>query len=207
MSRDVIKRSEFVDLCVLPEAGARSVPGGGTRVRDLVARLDRAEEEARVRAAEAAEAGRREARAELEREFGRALATLQAAAAALESARAREGERALEEIVHLAVAVAGKIVRREIRRDDEYVVRLVRRCLRRIPFPAPVHVRLHPADVAVVTAAKNALLADGASHQLAFESDARVERGSCIVETPDFVVDGRARVQLAAAHEALEGES
>ncbi len=207
MSRNVIKRSEFVELCLLPEPDGSRGSGGGTRVRDLVARLGRAEEDARTRAAEAAEAGRREAKAELLREFGGALATLRAAAAALESARAREGERALEEIVHLAVAVAGKIVRREIRRDDQYVVRLVRRCLRRIPFPAPVHVRLHPADVAAVAAAKSALLADGASHQLAFEADARVERGSCIVETPDFVVDGRARVQLAAAREALEGDS
>lgn len=209
MSRDVIKRHEFADVSLLPEGGGAlpSLVSEGTRLRDLVARLDRAEEEARRRAEEAREEGRRAAHAGFVREFGAALAVLRKAAAALEDARAREGERTAGEIVHLAVAVAGKIVRREIRLDDAYTVRLVRRCLRRIPFPAPVRVRLHPADLAAVTAAKDSLLGEGAAHQLSFEEDGRVERGGCVVETPDFVVDGRPRMQLGAAQEALAGDA
>jgi flagellar assembly protein FliH len=209
LSRNVIKRHEFAHVCLLPEGGGGlpSLASEGTRVRDLVVLLERAEEDARRRVDEARAEGRRAARDEFVREFGEALATLRAAAAALEDARAREGERTLQEIVHLAVAVAGKIVRREVHRDDAYTVRLVRRCLRRIPFPAPVRVRLHVADLAAVTAARDSLLGEGAGHQLSFEEDARVERGGCVVETPDFVVDGRPKVQLGAAQEALAGDA
>jgi flagellar assembly protein FliH len=208
LSRDLIRKSEFLELCLLPEAGSAGTPApGGVRVRQLVERLERAEEDAARRAQEAAERAEREAKARFTREFGAALTALQAAARELESAREREKEVAVEEIVHLAVAVAGKIVDREVRRDDEYVVRLVKRCLRRIPFPAPLRIRLHPEDVAAVSAARDLLAADGSAHRFTFEGDRRVERGSCVVDTPDFVVDGRARVQLATARAALEGDS
>jgi flagellar biosynthesis/type III secretory pathway protein FliH len=202
----VIKRGEFVELCFVPDAAAPDRPAAhsaGVRVRELVERLARAEESARAEAARAAAGAREETRRDLLREFGAALEAVRAATAALEAAREREKEACVEEVVHLAVEVAGKILRREVRRDDEHVNRLVRRCLRRIPFPAPVRVRLHPDDVARVDAAREALGADGTAHRITFEGDRRVERGSCVVETPDFVVDGRARVQLAAARAAL----
>jgi flagellar assembly protein FliH len=177
------------------------------RGRSLAERLERAEQEAARRADEAARRAAAEAEARYSGRFGAAMEALSRAAEELAAAREREKEVAVEEIVHLAVAVAGKIVDREIRRDDDYVVRLVRRCLRRIPFPAPLRVRLNPADLAAVTAARDALAPDESSLKLTFEEDRRVERGSCIVDTPDFVVDGRARVQLAAARSALESES
>ena len=211
MSRNVIKRHEFADVCLLPEGGvAAGLPplgNDGTRVRDLVARLDRAEEDARRRAAAAEEEGRRAARAELAREFDAALAAVRTAAKALDTARREEGERTVSDIVDLAVAVAAKVLRHEIRRDRDYVVQLVRRCLRRIPFPAPVRIRLNPGDAAAVLAAREALGAEEMAHQVTFEEDRRVERGGCIVETPDFVVDGCTRTQIAAAREAMEGDA
>jgi flagellar biosynthesis/type III secretory pathway protein FliH len=204
LSRDLIKRSEFAPLAL---ADAPAGVSARTRLRDLVRSLERAEEDARRRAEEAAARARAEAREEMAREFRASLGALGAAAQALSAAREREKEVALDEIVHLAPAVASKIVRREIRRDDDHVTRLVRRCLRRIPFPAPVRVRLHPDDVARVAAARDALAPDAASLATTLEADRRVERGGCIVETPDFVVDGRARTQLAAAQAAMEGDS
>ncbi|MFN8179527.1 MAG: FliH/SctL family protein [bacterium] len=211
MSRDVIKRAEFVPLDLTAaraeDAEPQRMGSARARLRGLFEALDRAESEASRRAAEAAERARAETRKDLARQVSEALVAVQAAAKALAEARAREKEVAVEEIVHLAVAVAGKIVRREVRRDDDYVVRLVRRCLRRIPMPAPVRVRLHPDDIAAVTAARDALALDDSGHQVALEADRRVERGGCVVETPDFVVDGRARTQLSAARAAMEDDA
>lgn len=211
MSRDLIKSLEFAPLCVAPASTspgtAPHVSSMGSRVRDLAERLHRAEEDAGLLAEAAAARARTEAREELMREVGAALTALHAAAKALGDAREREKEVAVDEIVHLASAVASKILRREVRRDDEHVVRLVRRCLRRIPFPAPVRVRLHPDDVDRVSAAREVLGESAAALSTTLEADRRVERGGCIVETPDFVVDGRARTQLAAAHAAMDRES
>jgi flagellar assembly protein FliH len=210
LSRDVIKRSEFVPLALGDRDAGNEAPArmgsAQTRLRNLFAALDHAEKDATRRAAEAAEQARHETRHELSQQLSQALAAVRSAAQELALARERETEVAADEVVHLAVAVAGKIVRREIRRDDDYVVRLVRRCLRHIPMPAKVLVRLNPEDVAAVAAAREAFALDESSHQVAFEADRRVERGGCVVETPDFVVDGRARVQLAAARSALRDE-
>jgi flagellar assembly protein FliH len=204
LSRDVIKRSEFLPL---DDASPARLGSARARLRGLLDALDRAEADATHRAADAAQRAREAARGEMAVDLSRALAAVHTAAEELAAARAREKEVAVEEIVHLAVAVAGKIVRREIRRDEEYVVRLVRRCLRRIPMPAAVRVRLNPDDIASVTAARDALALDDSAHQVSFEADRRVERGGCVVETPDYVVDGRASTQLTAARAALEDEA
>ena len=210
MSRDVIKRSEFVELYVVPDdgnGGPRTTTTAPPRIKDLVDRLERSEESARRRAQSAAEEAALQARTELVREFGAALEQVHAAANALSAAREREKEVCVDEIVRLATAIAGKIVRREIRTDPELLTALVRRCLRRIPFPAPVRVRLHPDDVARIQSARDALVDGDATAAIVFEEDRRVERGGCVVETPDFVVDGRPRVQLEAARDALRADA
>jgi flagellar assembly protein FliH len=211
LSRDVIKRAEFAPLdgvAISDERGpSRHLGSAQARLRKLFDALDRAEADAARRVEEAAARARQDTRDELAAQLGDALTAVQAARAELVAAREREKDVAVEEIVAIAVAVAAKIVRREIRTDDELVLRLVRRCLRRIPLPSPVRVRLHPEDVQAVAAAREAFALDDAGHQVAFEADRRVERGGCIVETPDFVVDGRALTQLAAAREALEGDA
>jgi flagellar assembly protein FliH len=114
---------------------------------------------------------------------------------------------AQEEIVELAVAVASKVLRREIARDDDFVVRLVRRCVLRIANRARVEVRVNPADLPRVREALAAPAPEGSpAHELVVIEDRRVERGGCVVQTPDFVVDGTVRTQLRAAAETLRGD-
>lgn len=214
MSRDVIKREDFRELfsaAGLPDAPRAASPrysSARVRFHELVERLEQADERERRNVEQATTRAREEARAEARAEYDGAIAAFQAATEALQSAVHREVELASEELIDVATAIASKIVRREVRRDDDYVIRLVRRCLSKILRPTAVRIRVHPGDHERVAAAAASLAGETAvQHQLSFEPDPRVERGGCVVETPDFVVDARRETQLAAAATAVEGAS
>ncbi|MCA9753662.1 MAG: hypothetical protein KC591_15815, partial [Gemmatimonadetes bacterium] len=178
------------------------------RLRELREALREAEAERNRAVAEAVKRTKAETERAFEQRLGAASRALETAGRKLAETAAVEMEIAVVEVLTLATAVAGKIVRREIRQDDEFAQRLVRRCLRRIASRAEVRVRLHPDDVAAIEQAGESLLSDvGIAHVLRFEADRRVERGGCVVETPDFVVDGRPRTQLGLAREAMEAEA
>ena len=141
------------------------------------------------------------------KEWEHSVSTVREAARRLARVVEDEREIARQEIVALAVAVASKILRREIAGDDAFTVRLVRRCLRKIVRAAEVRVNVHPTELERVREALDFSSETGAGeHKLTVVPDRRVESGGCVVETPDFVVDGTLRTQLAAASQALQGE-
>jgi len=218
LSRDVIKHDEFRALFTASPASDAAASGPGeeavskrysskrVRTRELLARLEQAEARERRNVAEAAREAREAALAEARAEHQAVLDAFRASTAALDAAMTREIELATSELIALSTAIASRILRREIRRDDDYVIRLVRRCLGKVLQPSVVRIRLHPDDRDRVAAAAASLTADGdPRHQLAFDADRRVERGGCVVEIPEFVVDARADTQLAAAAAALGG--
>lgn len=214
MSRDVIKKEEFQDLfSVAAERGIPTVAApqySSTRVRfrELLERLQEAEDRERASVEKAASEAREQALGEAKAEYEDTMNTLRKAASELQKAVARNVELAGADLADLSTAIASKIVRREIRQDDEYVIRLVRRCLSKILRPTVVRIRVHPDDRERVAEAAGSLTGEtDARHQISFEADQRVERGGCVVETPDFVVDARRDTQLEAARESMEAGS
>lgn len=210
MSRDVIKASNFSAL--FAEASepttAQRFSSSRVRFRELLERLEQAEARERRAVANAVERTRAEVEAEAQAKWGETTQALASVVRRIQELTEVEYEVAVEELVDLATAIAGKIVRREIAKDNEYVVKLVRRSLRRVGGAHDVTVRLNPADLDAVKAARTDLVGEaGAGQRVRFEADRRVEKGGCLVETPDFVVDGQARTQLDRAREALGGAS
>ncbi|MBZ0269193.1 hypothetical protein K8I85_13650, partial [bacterium] len=176
------------------------------RFRELLERLEEAEARETRNVAKAREEAREEALAGARAEYEEVVGMFTQVAARMQETVDRQVELATGELVDLATAIASKIVRREIRTDEEYVLRLVRRCLAKILQPSAVRVRLHPEDRERVSAAASSITAEtDTRHQLSFEADRRVERGGCIVEIPDFIVDARVDTQLAAAAAAMGG--
>jgi flagellar assembly protein FliH len=213
LSPDVIKEEEFRALYepadgTDAEAGRpRRFDSQRARIRELLRRLDAAEERERRHVEEAVARVREQALEEAREEYGRAAEAFRGAVDELRATVEGQSEIAGEEIVELAVAVASKVLRREIRRDDEFVVRLVRRCLLRIARRSSVQIRVHPEDHERIAQRAEELIAEtGARHEVSIVKDQRVDRGGCVVETPDFVVDGTMRSQLGTAAEALAGE-
>ncbi|MGQ0720032.1 MAG: FliH/SctL family protein [Candidatus Eiseniibacteriota bacterium] len=210
MSVDVIKRQEFQGLFAPVAAdgdGVARFSSAEARLRELEQQLQEARAEHRAALDGAVSQARRAADEQVRAQTAEATAALRAAAARLDELVRAAHETAHGEIVAIATAVAAKILRREIARDDDFAVRLVRRCLEKITARSRVLVRVNAADHRRVLEALSGPAEEGLpAHEFSVVEDRRVERGGCVVETPDFIVDGRMRTQLAAASAALRGE-
>jgi len=134
---------------------------------------------------------------------------LRSAAAVLQQTR-EDFLRSLEpQVVELAVAVAERIVQREVRIDPEFVQRTVRKALDHLLDRERVVVRLNPKDLEGLRAEKVKLLEEfDGIREITVQSDAAVGPGGCIVETGLLQVDARIEAQLEqilqALHEAPE---
>jgi flagellar assembly protein FliH len=107
------------------------------------------------------------------------------------------------QLVELALAVARRVVHREIALDRNLLVAIARVALDRLGESAQVTVRLHPEEFAATAAAQvDASAASG----ITFVADARVGRGGCRVESDMGMVDAGVDAQIQEIARALLGE-
>ncbi len=85
---------------------------------------------------------------------------------------------------------------------DALVRELTARALAEFPQDHPVHIRVCPADLATL---KAALAAAPRAGDVRFTADPRVERGGCVVEGRDRIVDGRVDMALERVYRRLSG--
>jgi len=151
------------------------------------------------------EEGRRQGRAESERELRAAREAVAALSRALHQAHTAWSD-ALEANLHaLAVAVAHQVIEREVELAPEIVRDLVHHAAELAGGPHPVVVRVHPDDVAALAALPplEPPGADGEPPALTLQPDPAVGRGGCIAETPSRLVDGRVETALLALYQRL----
>jgi len=116
--------------------------------------------------------------------------------------------RVEREAYRFAVAVAGRIVKREVTLDDEVVVRQIQEALRRVAGIESVKVKLNPHDEALVRQHRDMLTAGSESvRELVIETDDKIERGGCILETTSGTVDAELSAQLGQIEAALFGQA
>jgi len=106
----------------------------------------------------------------------------------------------------LALAVARKIIQREVTADPAVLRELVDRALELIPLEPHLEVRLHPDDLSVLQGGPSAPEADGKGTAIKWLGDPTIERGGFVVESPLRIVDGRTDVALRGLSERLEYE-
>jgi flagellar biosynthesis/type III secretory pathway protein FliH len=110
------------------------------------------------------------------------------------------------EAYRFAVAVAERIVKREITLDESVVMRQMREAIRRIVGVEAITVRVHPEDEALVRSHRSAMLSSSDSvREIVIEGDETVERGGCILESATGNVDARIGSQLRQIETALFG--
>ena len=115
-----------------------------------------------------------------------------------------------QQLVQLALALARRIVRRELAADDELLGALARVALERLGEARPATIRLHPEDFARSTAGR---LEQWAAAHVSVVADPTVNRGGCLVESPFGFVDASIEAQLQelagalleSAHPGFEG--
>jgi len=109
------------------------------------------------------------------------------------------------QLVQLALAVARRIVRREIAADEELLMALARVALDKLGEAGQATIRLHPEDFARA-AARGADRWEAA--HVTVVADAAVSRGGCLVESPFGFVDASIDAQFQElARVLLDGES
>jgi len=190
-------------IASFPHAGARPVedrPAGSqreTEARDLRQQLERASQEAFQKGLRQGEAdGRRLAQAQFEEEVQRLGRTV-VEMAGLRHAIRREAE---EELVRLALAIARRILHRELTVDPESLTGLVKAALAKIELRDTYRVRTHPEHVAVVT---RCLAQVGAPQKIEVQPDTSLEKGSAIFETGRGTLDSSVETQLAEIQRGL----
>ena len=104
------------------------------------------------------------------------------------------------QLVQLAIALARRIVRRELAADDELLGALARVALERLGEARPATIRLHPDDFARSTAGR---LDHWAAAHVSVLPDPNVPRGGCMVESPFGFVDAGVDAQLQELAAAL----
>jgi flagellar assembly protein FliH len=110
------------------------------------------------------------------------------------------------EAYRFAVAVAERIVKREITLDESVVMRQMREAIRRIVGVEIITVRVHPEDEVLVRSHRSAMLSSSDSvREILIEGDESIERGGCILESSTGNVDARIGSQLRQIETALFG--
>ncbi|MBI5280097.1 MAG: hypothetical protein HY858_00340 [Candidatus Solibacter usitatus] len=154
--------------------------------REIQSRMG-AEIESAFRRGEAA--GRQAAASEVDT----ALAGLARSIEALAGSRARYCREAEREVVAMALAVARRVLRREVQIDSGALLGLVRAAFDSVSLRDITEVRIHPSFSAPLAAH---LAAIGAPQSIAVTADPTLELGAVLVETAHGTVDASAETQL-----------
>lgn len=111
----------------------------------------------------------------------------------------RQTER---QMVHLALAIARRIVQREVSLDPDLLLAMARVAVERLGETARVTVRLHPEDYAAAGAAR---VSELTSSNVTIVADSRLSRGACRVESDMGLLDVGVDAQLLEVGRALIG--
>lgn len=145
--------------------------------------------------------GYEEGRQRLEEVVGR----LQGVLEELEGFRGRLLQAAEEEIVELAMAVAAKVLRRELQTDREAVLRTLREAISRVTEGDVVKIFLSPDDMEIVEQYRGELLEE--KGKVTLKADQGITPGGCFIETDFGHIDARIEAQLLEIGRGLKGDN
>lgn len=194
---------------IAPGAGrsredARAPHGAPGLETTLERRLAELEAQAAARETQARRAGFEEgqaaARRNLEETYRQALERAARATAELAGLRRRLRQQAEEDLVRLAVAIARRILRRELSTDPQALLGLVKAALERIDAREVLRLRVHPEDARTIESSFADL---GVPERIEVLADRRLERGALVVETERGELDGSVETQLAEIERGL----
>jgi len=117
----------------------------------------------------------------------------------LAALRPRLREQAEEDLIRLAVAIARRVVRRELTVDPHTITGLVKAALEQLAAGETARLRVHPEHESIV----RALVTEAGRGVITVAGDASLARGSAIFETARGNLDASAETQLAEIERGL----
>jgi flagellar assembly protein FliH len=148
------------------------------------------------------EEGREQGRREVREALRAQAQAFEELVAGLTASIQREKQKLIEafepQLIRLACAIAGRLVRRELEQDRETVGRIAAQAISLANEKEKMNLRLNPEDLHEVRQQSDRLKAlHEEIKELILEEDPRIERGGCIIETVVGNVDARIERQLA----------
>lgn len=113
----------------------------------------------------------------------------------------RERERDLHA---LAVAVARKILQRDVQTDPTVVGGLVRQALELLPTDTTLEIHLNPADLQALPSMMADSVPPARGMTIEWSPDPTLERGSFVMETPLRLINGRADIALRKLYDRMD---
>ncbi len=110
-----------------------------------------------------------------------------------------------QQVVQLALAIARRIIHREVSLDHDLVLTMSRVALERLGATSSATIRLHPDDYAVVMSGRAEPKA--APGDTVIVSDPVVRRGSCLVQSDFGMVDVGVDAQIEELAASLLGDA
>jgi len=117
--------------------------------------------------------------------------------------RARIVRQAERDMVQLALAIARRVALREVSLDRELLAAMARVALDRLSEASRVTIRVHPADLESLAAARHG---DLAGDHVTLVADVRVGRGGCRLESECGTVEAGVDAQIRELGRALLGD-
>lgn len=161
-------------------------------------RIQELEQEVERRAREAYQqghsAGLGESRQQWDQQFRPVMERLAQAIEEITGLRRKVRTEAEEDAVRLAIAIAHKVLHREVSIDPESLLGLVKAAMQRIDAREIHRVRMHPDDIPLL---ERHLGRQGLPARLEVMADTTLERGSVVLETSRGSLDASISTQLA----------
>jgi flagellar assembly protein FliH len=111
--------------------------------------------------------------------------------------------RSEQDLVRLAMAIAERIIHREIQIDRDLILVVARAAIARLGDAAAVTIRINPDDLAAMSSRQEIQTATG---PIRLAGDATVPPGGCVVESDLGTVDAAIEAQMREIEIALLGE-
>lgn len=132
------------------------------------------------------------------------LDSLRDALLQLKNIRTETFHRIERDVVELALAIARKVICREIEMDREVVLCVAREALARIDDPGQIRIKMSPEDLQFINE-NSGNLSDmlGNIDNVFLEAEENIQSGGCNIETNSGEIDARIENQIQAVEESF----
>lgn len=132
-----------------------------------------------------------------------ALASLEQFMQVLQEPYRQISDDVIDTIKHIAVVIAGQIIRREINMDDKNIIAAVKKSLSLIDdIEKPITIHVNPADISTVRE-----YISGLEGNIKFFEDITITRGGCRIDAAKSIIDATIESQITEISAALIGGS
>ena len=132
------------------------------------------------------------------------ITSIQQAVIKLAAIREETYQQIESEVVELALAIARKVICREVSTDKETVVCVAREALAKVDDTGKIKIKMNPADLQFINETKYQLSnLIGDVNSVTIEAEESIQSGGCVIETDLGEIDARIEKQLQAVEESF----